>query len=104
MNGKPFSPQLDDFTDDPVTRALAGALAVGLPDGAERTDAQESPRGAEARRTRSRARVHAQAEQAVGFHATIEQHLALPFETVVLGAPVTAKKNEVTSAGGLVVI
>lgn len=40
---------------------------------------------------------YTEAEQAVGFHATIEQHLALPFETVVLGAPVTAE-------GGLVVI
>jgi hypothetical protein len=47
---------------------------------------------------------YTQAEQAVGFHATIEQHLALPFETVVLGAPVTAKKVDVTPEGGLVVI
>jgi hypothetical protein len=28
---------------------------------------------------------YTEAEQAVGFHATIEQHLGLPFETVVLG-------------------
>lgn len=47
---------------------------------------------------------YTEAEQTVGFHATIEQHLALPFETVVLGAPVTAKKVDVTAAGGLVVI
>lgn len=47
---------------------------------------------------------YTEAEQAVGFHATIEQHLALPFETVVLGAPVTANKVDVTAEGGLVVI
>jgi len=47
---------------------------------------------------------YTRAEQAVGFHATIEQHLALPFETVVLGAPVTAKTVDVTPEGGLVVI
>jgi hypothetical protein len=47
---------------------------------------------------------YTEAEKAVGFHATIEQHLALPFETVVLGAPVTAKKVDVTTEGGLVVI
>lgn len=47
---------------------------------------------------------YTEAEQTVGFHATIEQHLALPFETVVLGAPATAKKVDVTAAGELVVI
>ncbi len=47
---------------------------------------------------------YTEAERAVGFHATIEQHLALPFETVVLGAPVTAKKVDVTATGGLVVV
>lgn len=47
---------------------------------------------------------YTEAEQAVGFHATIEQHLALPFETVVMGAPVIAKKIDVTAACGLVVI
>lgn len=47
---------------------------------------------------------YTEAEQAIGFHATIEQHLALPFETVVLGATVTAKKVDVTAAGGLVAI
>jgi len=47
---------------------------------------------------------YTEAEQAVGFHATIEQHLALPFETVVMGAPVIAKKVDVTAACGLVVI
>jgi hypothetical protein len=40
-----------------------------------------------------------ESEQAVGFHATIEQHLALPFETVVLGVAVTVKKVDVAIAG-----
>jgi hypothetical protein len=39
---------------------------------------------------------YTEAEQAVGFHATIEQHVAVPFETVVLGATVTVKKIDVT--------
>jgi len=43
-------------------------------------------------------------EQAVGFHATIEQHLALPFETVVLGATVTVKKIDVTASGHIVAV
>jgi hypothetical protein len=42
---------------------------------------------------------YTEAEQAVGFHATIDQHLALPFETVVLGAGVTVKKIDVTATG-----
>lgn len=45
-----------------------------------------------------------EAEQGVGFHAAIEQHLALPFEVVVLGATVTVKKVDVSAAGGLVAI
>ena len=44
------------------------------------------------------------AEQAVGFHAAVEQHLALPFETVVLGAIVTVKKIDVSAANSLVAI
>ncbi len=28
---------------------------------------------------------YTESEQVVGFHATVEQHLQLPFETVVLG-------------------
>ena len=47
---------------------------------------------------------YTEAEQAVGFHATIEQYLALPFETVVLGAPVTVKKVDVTRAGEIVAV
>ena len=45
-----------------------------------------------------------EAEQAVGFHATIEQHLALPFETVVLGTIVTVRKIDVTASGNIVAV
>ena len=48
--------------------------------------------------------VYTPSEQAVGFHATIEQHLALPFETVVLGTIVTVKKVAVTAAGHIVAV
>lgn len=47
---------------------------------------------------------YGEAEQAVGFHATIEQHLAVPFETIVLGAVVTVKKIDVTTAGALAAV
>lgn len=42
-------------------------------------------------------------EQAVGFHATIEQYLALPFDTVVLG-DLTVKKVDVTAEGQTVAV
>ena len=45
-----------------------------------------------------------EAEQAMGFHATIEQHLALPFETVVLGTIVTVRKIDVTASGNIVAV
>ena len=45
-----------------------------------------------------------ESEQAVGFHATIEQHLSLPFETVVLGVTVTVKKVDVTVSNHIVAI
>ena len=45
-----------------------------------------------------------ESEQAVGFHATVEQHLQLPFETVVLGVAVTVRKIDVTSAGEVVAV
>jgi hypothetical protein len=47
---------------------------------------------------------YTEAEQAVGFHATIEQHLALPFETIVLGGTVTVKKIDVTARGNIIAI
>lgn len=45
-----------------------------------------------------------ESEQTVGFHATIEQHLALPFETVVLGVAVTVKTVDVAETGHIVAI
>ena len=47
---------------------------------------------------------YTEAEQASGFHATVDQHLELPFETVVLGMAATVKKIDVTSAGEIVAI
>lgn len=43
-------------------------------------------------------------EQAVGFHATMEVHLQLPFETVLLGVTVTVKSVDVTPSGDIVVV
>ena len=47
---------------------------------------------------------YTESEQAVGFHATVEQHLQLPFETVVLGVAVTVKKVDVTGAGEIIAV
>jgi hypothetical protein len=44
------------------------------------------------------------AEQAVGFHATLEQELTLPFDTVVLGVTVTVQRLDVTDRGEIVAI
>ena len=43
-------------------------------------------------------------EQAVGFHATLEQKLALPFDTIVLGISVTVRKLDVTDRGEVVAV
>ena len=45
-----------------------------------------------------------ESEQVGGFHATIEQHLALPFKTVVLGVAVTVKMVDVAESGHIVAI
>jgi hypothetical protein len=45
-----------------------------------------------------------ESEQAVGFHATIDEHLALPFDTVVLGITVTVKKIDVSTGGEIVAV
>ena len=42
--------------------------------------------------------------QAVGFHATLDQHLQCPFDTVVLGTTVTVKKIELAAACTIVAI
>src|SRR5919201_2430498 len=44
------------------------------------------------------------AEQAIGFHATLEQELALPFNTVVLGVTVSVRKMDVTNRGEVVAV
>lgn len=43
-------------------------------------------------------------EQAVGFHATLEQELALPFDTFVLGVTVSVRKLDVTDRGEVVAV
>jgi hypothetical protein len=40
----------------------------------------------------------------VAFHAMIEQKLALPFETMVLGVPVTVKRVDLTDADAIVAV
>jgi hypothetical protein len=44
------------------------------------------------------------AEQAVGFHATLEQELTLPFDTVVLGVVVSVRRLDVTNRGEVVAV
>jgi len=44
------------------------------------------------------------AEQAVGFHATLEQELTLPFDTVVLGVTVSVRRLDVTDRGEVVAV
>jgi hypothetical protein len=43
-------------------------------------------------------------EQLSGFHMMIEDNLAVPFETTVLGLPVTVAKIDHRSASGIVAI
>lgn len=43
-------------------------------------------------------------ERAVGFHATLEQHLKVPFETVVLEEAVTVKRIDVTAVGEVMAV
>lgn len=47
---------------------------------------------------------YTESEQVAGFHATIDMHLDLPFETVVLGVAVIVKKVDVTAAGEIVAL
>ena len=44
------------------------------------------------------------AEQAVGFHTTLEQELALPFNTIVLGVTVSVRKLDVNDRGEVVAV
>jgi hypothetical protein len=47
---------------------------------------------------------YGESEQAVAFHATIDMHLGLPFEAVVLGVAVLVKKIDVTTAGEIIAL
>ncbi|MFD8527141.1 calcium-binding protein [Streptosporangium canum] len=43
-------------------------------------------------------------EQLSGFHVMIDEHLALPFQTTVLGVEVTVKKIDLLPGSGIVAI
>ena len=43
-------------------------------------------------------------EQATGWHTMLEEHLALPFETTVLGVPVTVELIDLTARDQIVAI
>ncbi|MGH9386051.1 MAG: hypothetical protein ACRD2N_17370 [Vicinamibacterales bacterium] len=47
---------------------------------------------------------YTESEEAVGFHATIDQHLELPFEIVILGVAVIVKKVDVTAGGDIIAV
>lgn len=43
-------------------------------------------------------------EQLSGFHVMIDEHLATPFQTIVLGVEVTVKKIDLIAGSGIVAI
>ena len=47
---------------------------------------------------------HDNEEQLIGFHTMIEDCIALPFETEVLGVPVTVEQIELTDANHIVAV
>ena len=47
---------------------------------------------------------HDQSEQLLGFHTMIEDNLAVPFETTVLGMPVTVSRVDLDEADQIVAI
>jgi Calcium binding len=47
---------------------------------------------------------YTESEQAVGFHATLDQKLHCPFKATVLGTTVTVRKIDITAAGNIVAI
>jgi hypothetical protein len=47
---------------------------------------------------------YTESERVVGFHATLEMHLELPFDTAVFGATVAVKKIDVTTASEIVAL
>ena len=44
------------------------------------------------------------AEQAVGFHATLAQELALPFNAIVLGVTVSVRRLDLTNRGEVMAV
>jgi len=47
---------------------------------------------------------YGESEQASGWHAVLEQHLALPFETSVLGVPATVVRIDLTARDQIVAV
>ena len=47
---------------------------------------------------------YGESEQIVGFHTAIDDHLALPFKTTLLGMPVTVRGVDLTERGEIVAI
>lgn len=47
---------------------------------------------------------YGESEQVTGFYTLIDEHLAMPFETTVLGTPATVKGVEVTERDEIVAI
>ncbi len=47
---------------------------------------------------------YGESEQATGWHAMLEQHLALPFETSVLGVPATVVRIDLTARDHIVAV
>lgn len=47
---------------------------------------------------------YTESEQASAFHSIIEQNLDVPFETAVLGVPVTVRGVDLTDAGQVVAV
>jgi hypothetical protein len=47
---------------------------------------------------------YGESEQVVGFYTMIDEHLAVPFETTLLGVPVTVKGVDVTERDEIVAI
>jgi hypothetical protein len=47
---------------------------------------------------------YGEAEQLVGLYTMLEDHLAVPFETTLLGAPVTVKRIDLTRRNEIVAV
>lgn len=47
---------------------------------------------------------YGESEQTAGWYAMLEQHLALPFETTILGVPATVERMELTVRDQIVAV